>query len=131
MGVSEQEDPSIFAQRFSRSYRLRHLIACRVFGDEERAPLAIKNYWRSASRNPSYFEYYGAFKSWLVRVRIDEAPAILRKRQEENDPAWAVEEFSIAELNKHSADEYGADRSVLSRKYARGTQRWQDHECLR
>ena len=38
---TEQKDPSIFAQRFSRSYRLLHLIACRVLGDEERVPLAI------------------------------------------------------------------------------------------
>src|SRR5215472_11590870 len=75
----EQEDPSIFAQRFSRSYRLLHLIACRVLGDEERAPLAIKNCWRSASRNPPWFEYEGAFRSWLVRVLIDEALAILQK----------------------------------------------------
>src|SRR5262249_18055706 len=48
----EQEDPSTFAQRFSRSYRLLHLIACRVLGDEEIAPLAIKKCWRSASHNP-------------------------------------------------------------------------------
>src|SRR6516165_2522467 len=75
----EQKDPSIFAQRFSRSYRLLHLIACRVLGDEERAPLAIKNCWRSASRNPPYFEYEDAFRTWLVRVLIDEALVILRK----------------------------------------------------
>ena len=78
----EQKDPSIFAQRFSRSYRLLHLIACRVLGDEERVPLAIKNCWRSASRNPPYFEYEGAFRSWLVRVLIDEALVILRKCSE-------------------------------------------------
>src|SRR5215469_3176001 len=58
----EQKDPSIFAQRFSRSYRLLHLVACRVLGDEERVPLAIKNCWRSASRNPPYFEYEGLSK---------------------------------------------------------------------
>src|SRR5215831_16976822 len=84
----EQEDPSIFAQRFSRSYQLLRLIACRVLGDEERVPLAIKNCWRSASRNPPYFEYEGAFRSWLVRVLIDEALAILRKCPE---PAHASE----------------------------------------
>ena len=75
----EQEDPSIFAQRFSRSYQFLHLIACRLLGVEDRVPLAIKNCWRSASRNPPYFEYEGAFRSWLVRVLIDEALAILRK----------------------------------------------------
>src|SRR5215469_8927441 len=85
----EQEDPWIFAQRFSRSYRLLHLIACRVLG-EERAPLAIKNCWRSASRNPPYFEYEGAFRSWLVRVLIDEALVILRKCPQ---PAHASDVF--------------------------------------
>jgi len=84
----EQEDPSIFAKRFSRSYRLLRLIACRVLGDEERVPLAIKNCWRSASRNPPYFEYEGAFRSWLVRVLIDEALVIRRKFPE---PAYASE----------------------------------------
>ena len=84
----EQKDPSIFAQRFSRSYRLLHLIACRVLGDKERALLAIKNCWRSASRNPTYFEYQGAFRSWLVRVLIDKALVILRKCPE---PAHASE----------------------------------------
>src|SRR5215468_7604403 len=84
----EQRDPSILAQRFSRSYRFLHLVACPVLGDEERVPLAIKNCWRSASRNPPYFEYEGAFRSWLVRVLIDEALTILRKCPE---PAHASE----------------------------------------
>src|SRR5262249_9312514 len=76
----EQRDPSIFAQRFSRSYRLLHLIACRVLGDDKRAPLAIKNCWLSASRNPPRLEHEGAFRSWLVRGLIVEALAILRER---------------------------------------------------
>ena len=44
-------------------------------------PLAIQNCWRTASRNPPHFEYEGAFRSWLVRIIIDEALAILRESQ--------------------------------------------------
>jgi hypothetical protein len=70
---SEQEHSAIFTERFLRSYRLLHFIAGRVLGDEERSSIAIQNCWRTASRNPRHFEYEGAFRSWLVRVLIDEA----------------------------------------------------------
>jgi len=56
-----------------------------VLGDEERVPLAVQNCWRTASRNPPRFEFEGAFRSWLVRVLIDEALAILRESQGERD----------------------------------------------
>jgi DNA-directed RNA polymerase specialized sigma24 family protein len=77
----EQEQSAIFAQRFLRSYRLLNFIASRVLGNEEIAPIAVQNCWRTASRNPPHFEYEGAFRSWLVRVLIDEALAILHESQ--------------------------------------------------
>jgi DNA-directed RNA polymerase specialized sigma24 family protein len=80
---SEEEQSAIFFQRFLRSYRLLDFIACRVLGDEERAPIAVQNCWRTASRNPPHFEYEGAFRSWLVRVLIDEALAILCEKRGE------------------------------------------------
>jgi len=86
---SEKEQSAIFVRRFLRSYRFLHLIACRVLGDEERAPIAVQNCWRTASRNPPHFEYEGAFRSWLVRILIDEALAILRESQGERDAAVA------------------------------------------
>ena len=79
---SEEEQSAIFVRRFLRSYRLLNFIACRVLGDEDRALVAIQNCWRTASRNPPHFEYEGAFRSWLVRVLIDEAIAILRESKE-------------------------------------------------
>lgn len=88
---SEQEQPEIFAQRFLRGYRLLNFIACRVLGDKERALIAVQNCWRTASRNPPYFEYEGAFRSWVVRVLIDEALFILRESQEERDAAPSAE----------------------------------------
>jgi DNA-directed RNA polymerase specialized sigma24 family protein len=60
---------------------LLHFIACRVLGSSERADGAIENCWVRASRNPPRFEYEGAFRSWLVRVLIDEALAILRQNE--------------------------------------------------
>ena len=77
----EEEQSVIFVRRFLRSYRLLNFIACRVLGDEDSALVAILNCWRAASRNPPHFEYEGAFRSWLVRVLIDEALAILGESQ--------------------------------------------------
>ena len=75
------EDPALFHARFWRSHRLLHFIAGRVLGSFERADDAIENCWLRASRNPLQFEYEGAFRSWLVRVLIDEALTILSQNQ--------------------------------------------------
>ena len=69
----------IFTDRFVRSYRLLQFLACRVLGDEGRSTVAIQNCWRTASRNPPHFENEAAFRSWLVRVLIDEALVILHE----------------------------------------------------
>jgi len=73
---NEQENPAVFAFRFSCCHQLLHFIACRVLGGPEHANAAIENCWLTASRNPPRFEYEGAFRSWLVRVLIDGALAI-------------------------------------------------------
>ena len=75
-----QEHPAVFAARFSRCRPLLRSIACCVLNDTQRAEVAIESCWLSASRNPPRFEYEGAFRSWLLRVLIDEALAILRKK---------------------------------------------------
>ena len=75
-----REDPAEFRARFSRCYRLLHFIACRVLGGPEQADDAIENCRRTASRHPPRFEYEGAFRSWLLRVLIDEALAIVPGR---------------------------------------------------
>jgi len=54
-------------------------MACRVLGGSERAQLAVENSWLTASLNPLRFDNEGAFRSWLLRILIDEALAILRK----------------------------------------------------
>ena len=75
----EQEQSSVFCQRFLRSYGLLNFIACRLLGDEDKALVAIQNCRQAASRNPPHFEYEGAFRSWLVRILIDEALAVRRR----------------------------------------------------
>ena len=86
---NEQEQPAIFAERFLRAYRLLDFIACRVLCEKKRAQIAIHNCWRATSRNPPRFEFEGAFRSWLVRVLIDEALVLLRESQGERDAAAA------------------------------------------
>ena len=74
------ENAAVFHSRFWRCHRLLHFIACRVLGGPERADAAIENCWLKASRNPPRFEYEGAFRSWPVRVLIDEALVVLQQR---------------------------------------------------
>jgi DNA-directed RNA polymerase specialized sigma24 family protein len=78
---SEPEHSAIFIDRFLRSHRLLYFIACRVLGGDEKALIAIRNCWRTALCSPPHFEYEGAFRSWLVRILIDEALAILRENK--------------------------------------------------
>jgi DNA-directed RNA polymerase specialized sigma24 family protein len=81
IGKKRYEELVVFDQRFSRCYRLLHFIACRVLGGPDRAENAVANCWLRASQNPPQFKYEGEFRSWLLRVLIDEALAILGEDQ--------------------------------------------------
>jgi RNA polymerase sigma-70 factor, ECF subfamily len=66
------------------SLRYRHalsLVAYRVLGNHEEAADAVQISLRAASNNAPRFESEGAFRSWLVRVLIDEAVILLSKRR--------------------------------------------------
>ena len=76
-----QEHRTVFDARFSRCRGLLHFVAYRVLGSNEGAEDAVKSCWRSASRNPAKFEHEGAFRSWLLRILIDEALALLCKKK--------------------------------------------------
>jgi DNA-directed RNA polymerase specialized sigma24 family protein len=76
------EDQSLFDVRFWRAYRLLYFVADRILNDSERAELAVENCWHSASIRPPDFEHQGAFRSWLIRVLIDEALLLLREKQQ-------------------------------------------------
>ena len=70
----------LFEDRFSQCRPLLHFLACRILNSPENIEEAVHNCRITASRNPPRFEHEGAFRSWLVRVLIDEALAILCRR---------------------------------------------------
>ena len=77
-----RENIEMFNERFSRYRGLLHFMAGRVLGRSERADLALGNSWLAASLNPPRLDNEGAFRSWLFRILIDEALAILRRTRE-------------------------------------------------
>jgi DNA-directed RNA polymerase specialized sigma24 family protein len=62
---------------FSRYRRVLYRVAYRVLDNHQKAKDAVRNCLLAASCNVPRFENEGAFRSWLVRVLIDEALAIL------------------------------------------------------
>ena len=79
--LSLESDPKMFDDRFARCRRLLHFLAARVLGSEDEAEDAVRNCRAAASRNPPSFESEGAFRSWLARILIDEACALIRRKQ--------------------------------------------------
>jgi len=74
-----QDNPETLDVLFSRYSRVLSLVAYRVLGSHEEAEVAVQNCLRAASDNVPRFESEGAFRSWLVRVLIDEAVILLSK----------------------------------------------------
>jgi DNA-directed RNA polymerase specialized sigma24 family protein len=70
--------------RASQYRRLLHFVAYRVLGNPDSADIAVENCLYSASRRATAFDCDGAFRSWLVRVAIDEALAILRGKHSQH-----------------------------------------------
>jgi DNA-directed RNA polymerase specialized sigma24 family protein len=104
---NKREQPAIFAARFLRCRGLLHFIACRVLGGPNRSEDAIANCWLTASRNLPTFEYEGAFRSWLLRILIDEALVILRRdnsvnREPITDCDSSVRRTEVANLRSDS-----------------------------
>jgi DNA-directed RNA polymerase specialized sigma24 family protein len=75
---------STFELQFSHSCELLHFIARRILNCVQEAEEAVKNCRLKASRNPPEFSSEGAFKSWLVRILIDEATLLLRRKQSDS-----------------------------------------------
>ena len=80
VGIFLQERSTHFETRFSRYHGLLRFVACRVLPDGEGVAEAIGNCRARASQNLPEFEQEGAFRSWLVRILLDEAIAIRRRR---------------------------------------------------
>jgi len=75
-----REQSAVFEARFSRCREMLCFLACRVLGNPEQAHTAVRNCKITASRNAPTFEYEGAFRSWLVRILIDEGLAIIQQQ---------------------------------------------------
>jgi len=78
---NSQENPEALDVLFSRYRRVLYRIAYRVLENHQEAKDAVCNCLLAASCNVPQFENEGAFRSWLVRVLIDEALAILYKER--------------------------------------------------
>jgi len=78
-----QEHSEVFNARFNRCRGLLYFIARRVLGRDNGAADAVHNCGLRASRNLRDFAYEGAFRSWLIRILIDEA-LVLRDKKEES-----------------------------------------------
>jgi RNA polymerase sigma factor (sigma-70 family) len=76
-----QENPEALDVLFSQHRRVLYRIAYRVLENHEEAEDAVQNCLLAASCNVPRFDSEGAFRSWLVRVLIDEALAILYKER--------------------------------------------------
>jgi DNA-directed RNA polymerase specialized sigma24 family protein len=93
-GALERPEPCrvTFDSRFSRSRRLLYFVASRILGESEHAEKAVQNCYCSAAGELRDFEHEGAFRSWLVRILINEALAILRERNDLMTPraSWNI-----------------------------------------
>src|SRR4051812_21166683 len=81
---SREEIESNFESQFSRCRKLLQFIALRMLNCADEAEQAVRNCRLTASCNPPNFSSEGAFKSWLLRILMDEAKLLLRNRQ--SDP---------------------------------------------
>jgi DNA-directed RNA polymerase specialized sigma24 family protein len=70
-----------FYARAERYHCLLYCVADRVLGNPDRAVIAVENCLLWASRHFTTFDHEGDFRSWLVRLALDESLAILHGRK--------------------------------------------------
>ncbi len=61
-----------FDRHFARCRNLLYFIALRVLDSSQQACEAMRRTYLTASCNSPHFENEGAFRSWLLRLLIDE-----------------------------------------------------------
>jgi len=76
-----QEETPVFDTQFSRCRGLLYFIACRVLDDRDETEEAVQNCLLSATLHRPKLKSEGAFRSWLLRILIDEALQILRQKK--------------------------------------------------
>ena len=80
-GKHSADDRVSFYVRAARYRGLLFSVAHRVLGNPDRADVAVENCLFSAARHVAVFDREGDFRSWLVRLAIDEALEILHGRK--------------------------------------------------
>lgn len=74
-----------FDAQFERCRTSLELVARRVLGGERGAEEAVQRCHATAKLHPRHFESEGAFRSWLLRILIEEALNL--KIEQESDRA--------------------------------------------
>lgn len=100
-----QENPAVFNARFTRSRKLLYFVARRLLHCTHAASMgthdahifshrlakdAVQKTWLTASQNPPTFPHEGAFRSWLIRILIDEALTLRRTNCKPIPPSSAL-----------------------------------------
>jgi RNA polymerase sigma factor (sigma-70 family) len=80
----------------SRYRRVLYFVARRVLGNHKDAEAAVQSCLLSISRSTPSFKHEGSFRSWLVRVLIDETLTILRKNRIKSTMCLEVARESFA-----------------------------------
>jgi DNA-directed RNA polymerase specialized sigma24 family protein len=78
---SSADNRMSFYVRAVRYRCLLYFVAHRVLGNPDRAIIVVENCLSSAAHNATTFDHEGAFRSWLVRLALDESLAILHGRK--------------------------------------------------
>jgi hypothetical protein len=74
-------DSALFDLRFWRSYRLLHFIAFRILDDPEQAKKAVEAAGIQLLPALRVLNIESAFRSWQVKVLIDDALLLRRKQR--------------------------------------------------
>jgi len=75
------EHPIVFVERFWQWRDSLYVVAYRVLGDARTATDAVEACFRKACQRPPKFESDGAFGSWLLRLLLEEALQVRRRRK--------------------------------------------------
>src|ERR1700687_4301687 len=86
-----------FRARFARCRGLLRFVASRLLNGPDEIEEAVERCFHRASRYPMSFEYEGEFRSWLVRVLVDEALEMRSRRmfRSGRDLRWTAEYLPI------------------------------------
>jgi RNA polymerase sigma factor (sigma-70 family) len=96
-----QGDQEAFNVLFSKYRHLLYSLALRVLHSHEEAEDAVQNSALLAFFKLPSFKHEGAFRSWLVRILVNEAVSILRQRKNRlakfSEPSASTEVREIVE----------------------------------